>query len=115
MLDTQGAISVYRPAPSPQATPTLVFKSDSNVMIMYGNIYNISTHIYSYLLISTHIYNYLLRYKNPCYLYRDVIFCSTSAAVGLIVRASYWLLGWRIHQTAEVMVASSGVHSQSSN
>ena len=49
VLDTQGAISVYRPAPSPQATPTLVFKSDSNVMIMYGNIYNISTHIYSYL------------------------------------------------------------------
>ena len=52
-----------------------------------------------------HIYNYLVRYKNPCYLYRDVIFCSTSAAVGLIVRASYWLLGWRIHQTAEVRVA----------
>ena len=50
MLDTQGAISVYRPAPSPQATPTLVFKSDSNVMIMYGNIYN---HIYTYLLRST--------------------------------------------------------------
>ena len=46
VLDTQGAISVYRPAPSPQATPTLVFKSDSNVMIMYGNFYNISTHIY---------------------------------------------------------------------
>ena len=34
-----------------------------------------------------------------------MIFCSTSAAVGLIVRASYWLLGWRIHQTAEVTVA----------
>ena len=100
VLDTQGAISVYRPAPSPQATPTLVFKSDSNVMIMYGNIYNISTHIYSYLL----------RYKNPCYLYRDVIFCSTSAAVGLIVRASYWLLGWRIHQTAEVMVVDTWRH-----
>ena len=112
MLDTQGAISVYRPAPSPPATPTLVFKSDSNVMIMYG----IST---TYLLISTHIiYNYLVRYKNPCYLYRDVIFCSTSAAVGLIVRASYWLLGWRIHQTAEVRVAgdlaSAGADTQSS-
>ena len=49
MLDTQGAISVYRPAPSPPATPTLVFKSDSNVMIMYG----IST---TYLLISTYVY-----------------------------------------------------------
>ena len=111
VLDTQGAISVYRLAPSPPAPPTLVFKSDSNVMIMYG----IST---TYLLISTHIYNYLVRYKNPCYLYRDVIFCSTSAAVGLIVRASYWLLGWRIHQTAEVRLAgdlvSAGVDIQSS-
>jgi len=29
-------------------------------------------------------------------MFRDVIFCSTSAAAGLIVRTSYWLLGWQL-------------------
>ena len=71
---------------------------------------HVREYLQPYLHVSTQIYNYLLRYKNPCYLYRDVIFCSTSAAVGLIVRASYWLLGWRIHQTAEVTVTDAWRH-----
>ena len=43
--------------------------------------------------------NVMVMYKNPCYMFRDVIFCSTSAVVGLIVRTSYWLLGWQLHHS----------------
>ena len=67
VLEVQGEISIY----SLGVKPELVYKTESNMMIMY---------------------------KNPCYMFRDVIFCSTSAAVGLIVRTSYWLLGWQLHQ-----------------
>ena len=29
-------------------------------------------------------------------MFRDALFCSSSAAAGLIVRTSYWLLGWQL-------------------
>jgi len=40
--------------------------------------------------------NMMLMYKVPCFLYRDVIFCSTASAAGLIARSSYWLVGWNL-------------------
>jgi len=42
--------------------------------------------------------NMMIMYKNPCFLFRDILFCSTSASVGLIVRTSYWLLGWALEK-----------------
>ena len=69
VLDTQGTVLVYTFF---ENIIELVFQSESNVMILY---------------------------KNPCHMFRDVILCSTSAAAGLIVRASYWLLGWRLQDT----------------
>ena len=68
VLEISGEISIYQVKGS---EAVLQFKSESNMMIMY---------------------------KNPCFLFRDIIFCSTSASVGLIVRTSYWLLGWNIEK-----------------
>merc|ERR1711915_613558 len=68
ILENSGDISIYQVDGS---KAVLQFKSESNMMIMY---------------------------KNPCFLFRDIIFCSTSASVGLIVRTSYWLLGWNIEK-----------------
>jgi len=64
VLEVSGEISIYRRNDN---KTELEFKTESNMMIMY---------------------------KNPCFMFRDIIFCSTSASVGLIVRTSYWLLGW---------------------
>ena len=69
VLDTQGTVLVYN---FTENNTELVFQSESNVMILY---------------------------KNPCHMFRDIILCSTSAAAGLIVRASYWLMGWRLQDT----------------
>ena len=68
VLLTSGVISIYKTEQNQSAQ--LQFQTCPNVMMMY---------------------------KNPCYLFRDVIVCSTSAAAGLIVRTSYWLLGWSLH------------------
>ena len=69
VLLTSGVISIYR-TDSSKTGAHLQFQSCPNVMMMY---------------------------KNPCYQFRDVIVCSTSTAAGLIVRTSYWLLGWALH------------------
>ena len=64
VVETSGVLSVYQWNNSPVAQ--LLLQSTPNVMIMY---------------------------RSPCYMFRDVVFCSSSAAAGLIVRTSYWLLG----------------------
>ena len=69
VLDTQGTVLVYS---FHENITELVFQSESNVMLLY---------------------------KNPCHMFRDVMLCSSSAAAGLIVRASYWLVGWRLQDT----------------
>ena len=69
VLESKGEISIYS---HQQNVTELKFKCEPNIMLMY---------------------------KNPSYMFRDVVFCSTSAAVGLIVRTSYWLLGWRLDQS----------------
>ena len=68
VLLTTGVISIYK-TDRDNAAAHLDFQSGPNVMLMY---------------------------KNPCYQFRDVIVCSTSTAAGLIVRTSYWLLGWSL-------------------
>ena len=68
VLQSNGVISIYKT--ENYKTDNLTFQSSPNVMLMY---------------------------KNPCYQFRDVIICSTSTAAGLIVRTSYWLLGWSLH------------------
>ena len=68
VLQSNGVISIYKT--DNYKTDHLQFQSSPNVMLMY---------------------------KNPCYQFRDVIVCSTSTAAGLIVRTSYWLLGWSLH------------------
>ena len=57
VLQSNGEIAIYKII---EDKPKLSYKTEANVMIMY---------------------------KNPCYMFRDVIFCSTSAAAGLIVRS----------------------------
>eukprot|EP00090_Calanus_glacialis_P009589 TRINITY_DN17975_c0_g1_i1.p1 TRINITY_DN17975_c0_g1~~TRINITY_DN17975_c0_g1_i1.p1 ORF type:complete len:457 (-),score=67.18 TRINITY_DN17975_c0_g1_i1:15-1385(-) len=68
VLEVSGEISIYK---RKGKETELEYKTESNMMIMY---------------------------KNPCFLFRDIIFCSTSASVGLIVRTSYWLLGWALER-----------------
>ena len=67
VLETSGVVSVYLWQNCPAAQ--LYFQSPPNVMIMY---------------------------RSPAYMFRDVVFCSTSAAAGLIVRTSFWLVGWQL-------------------
>ena len=69
VLESTGEISIYR---HEHNMIELLFKCEPNIMLMY---------------------------KNPSCMFRDVVFCSTSAAVGLIVRTSYWLMGWHLHQS----------------
>ena len=38
----------------------------------------------------------VIMYKNPCWMFRDVIFCSTLSSRGLMARTSYWLMGWDV-------------------
>lgn len=68
VLQTTGEILVYN---TNKAQAELLYKSEPYMVIMY---------------------------KNPCWMFRDVIFCSTLSSRGHQVRTSYWLLGWDVER-----------------
>merc|ERR1712223_1815571 len=41
--------------------------------------------------------NMLVMYQSPCFIFRDIFFCSSEVVSNSLARGSYWLVGWDLH------------------